>query len=416
MNRNPRLALLCFFGLSGIPGLTGPSAAFAGPVTTVPWNGHTGAVSFTYDDARTSQLPILIPQLDSLKVKATFFIASTGTGGDFEQKKPEWLKVAQRGHELANHTRNHVNVPADPDAAAIISDMAKYMRGLDPSIEAVTFAYPNCNVNGKSGVGAESFMARGCGDTRYAWNTQPSDWMNLPALLLTPTSESNGVSSLNSAKSANTWAPMLSHDVKANPDQYSITPQTNLKLLQTALANGLWIDTYAAVGAYYRAHFAMDAATATANADGWSLAWTSPHPKMPKKVILRVKLAAETFGSAFTVQQGGVTIAPESDGAYLIDFMKLSLTVLKKTTGVRSGAWLPGSLKAQATPRGIEFDGVVGTAEALVADVHGRRLFQGEVTGRLIPLPRDRMEGVLFLTLIDRLTGKSVRARVAAAP
>lgn len=405
MHGTSRLALLF---------LSAPLAALSGPVTTVPWNGHTGAVSFTYDDARTSQLPNLIPQLDSLKVKATFFIASTGTGGDFEQKKTEWMKVAQSGHELANHTRNHVNVPADPDAAAIITDMAKYMRGLDPSIEAVTFAYPNCNVNGKAGVGGESFLARGCGDTRYAWNTQPTDWMNLPALLLTPTSESNGVTSLNAAKSGNTWAPMLSHDVKANPDQYSITPQTNLKLLQTAIANGLWIDTYAAVGAYYRAHFAMDAAAATANAEGWTLTWASPHPKMPKSVILRVKLAAETFGSSFTVQQGGVTLAPESDGSYRIDFMKLSLAVLKKTTGVKSGAFLPGTLKARATPRGIEFEGVVGIPEAVVSDIHGRIVFRGAVSGRLIPLPGNRRDGVLFLTLIDRLTGKSVQARVGA--
>jgi hypothetical protein len=184
--------------------------------------------------------------------------------------------------------------------------------------------------------------------------------------------------------------------------------------LQTAIANGLWIDTYSTVGAYYRAHFAMDAATATATADGWAMAWTSPHPKMPKSVPLRVKLAAETFGSSFTVQQGGVTLAPESDGSYVIDFMKLSLTVLKKTTGVKSGAFLPGTLKARATPRGIEFEGVVGIPEALVTDVHGRRVFRGAAPGGLIPLPGDRMDGVLFLTLIDRLTGKSVRARVGA--
>jgi peptidoglycan/xylan/chitin deacetylase (PgdA/CDA1 family) len=405
MKRISQLAFVC---------LSGALSAHAGPVTTVPWNGHTGAVSFTYDDARTSQLPILIPQLDSLKVKATFFIASAGTGGDFEQKKSEWLKVAQKGHELANHTRNHVNVPADPGAAAIITDMAVYMRGLDPSIQAVTFAYPNCNVNGKTGVGGESFIARGCGDTRYAWNTQPTDWMNLPALLLTPTSESNGVSSLNAAKSGNTWAPMLSHDVKASPDQYSITPQTNLKLLQTAIANALWIDTYETVGAYYRAHFAMDAATATATAEGWTLAWTSPHPKMPKSVILRVKLSAETFGTSFTAQQGGVTLAPESDGTYLIDFMKLSLTILKKTTGVKSGAILPGMLKARATPRGIAFDGVVGTPEAIVSDIHGRRLFRGTVTGGMVPLPGDRMDGILFLTLIDPLSGRSLRVPVGA--
>jgi peptidoglycan/xylan/chitin deacetylase (PgdA/CDA1 family) len=402
MNPKSSIAFLCLTG----------AAAFAGPVTTVPWNGHTGAVSFTYDDARTSQLPNLLPQLDSLKLKATFFVASTGTGGDFEQKKSDWIKVAQRGHEVANHTRNHVNVPADPSAAAVITDMADYLRGLDPSMQSVTFAYPNCNVNGKTGVGGENFMARGCGDAHYAWNTQPSDWMNVLGYLLTPTAESGALTSLNAAKTGNTWVTMLSHDVKANPDQYSITPQTNLKLLQTAIANALWIDTYATVGAYYRAHFVLDAANPTATATGWTLAWTSPHPKMPKSVNLRVKLAAATFGTAFTVQQGGVTIPPESDGAYVIDFMKLSLTVLKQTSGVKSGAFLPERLSARATPRGIEFGGVVGVPEAVVSDFRGRVLFRGPVPGHLIPLPADGMRGVLFLSLRDRLTGKSVRTSV----
>jgi hypothetical protein len=49
-------------------------AATAAPVTTVPWNGYTGAASFTYDDARNSQIPGLVNQLDSVGVKATFFV------------------------------------------------------------------------------------------------------------------------------------------------------------------------------------------------------------------------------------------------------------------------------------------------------------------------------------------------------
>lgn len=138
-------------------------APFAGPVTTVPWNGHTGAVSFTYDDARSSQIPDLLPQLDALRLKATFFICVTGAGGDWDARRAEWIQAARNGHELANHTRNHVNVPADPNAAAIITDMANYLRALDTVVQSVTFAYPNCNVNGLTGVGGENFIVRSCG-------------------------------------------------------------------------------------------------------------------------------------------------------------------------------------------------------------------------------------------------------------
>lgn len=393
----------------------GAAAALAGPVTTVPWDGHPGAVSFTYDDARQSQLPNLIPQLDSLKLHATFFVASTGTGGNFEQKKPDWIKVAQRGNEIANHTRAHVNVPADPQAAAIVTDFAAYLRGLDTSIQATSFAYPNCNVNGKAGVGGENFIARGCGNSNNKWDAQPSDWMNVAGLILTPTGgESGGLAALNTAKTGNSWTVMLTHEVAANPDIYSITPQTNLKLLTTAIADQLWIETYSVIGAYYRAHFTMDAVTPATTATGWTLAWTSPHPKMPKSVKLRVKLAPATFGTDVVVQQGGAAIAPESDGSYVIDFMKLSMSVLKKTAALKSRAFFPAKLTASVARNGITFRGVIGDPEATVVDVRGKEVFRGRVSGGLVPLGRDRLQGILFLILSDRASGTSVRAMVNA--
>jgi hypothetical protein len=160
----------------------------------------------------------------------------------------------------------------------------------------------------------------------------------------------------------------------------------------------------------------MDAATATPVSAGWNLVWTSPHPKMPKSVKLRVNLAAATFGTGYTVQQNGIPIAPEDDGSYVIDFMKLSLNVLKPTTGMRKRAYLPPVLKAALSPRGIEFGGVVGEVEATVVDVRGTVLFRGMVSNRLIPLRKDRMQGLLFLTLVDRADGSSVRAMVNAMP
>jgi peptidoglycan/xylan/chitin deacetylase (PgdA/CDA1 family) len=401
MNKFLRYILLPCFG-----------TAFAGPVTTVPWNGHTGAVSFTYDDARSSQIPNLLPQLDSLHLKATFFIAVTGTGGDFEARKADWIKVAKNGHELANHTKNHVNVPADPGAASIIAEMATYLRALDPGVQSLTFAYPNCNVNGKTGVGSENFMARGCGGTRYAWGTQPADWMNIEGLILGPTSVASGISAISSAKSGNTWAVTIVHDVKENPDTYSLTPADNRKMLEAGAASGAWIDTYQNIGAYYRAHFTMDTVTATSTSEGWKMAWTSPYAKLPKSVSLRVKLAAANFGTSFTVQQNGVTLPPETDGAYLIDFMKLSLTVLKQTTGVKSGAIFPVRLIARAARDGIAFDGMIGEADARVYDVRGNRIFQGRVSQGLVPLPMAQVHGILFLTLVDRVSGAAIRAVV----
>ncbi len=53
-----------FFRATGLSALLAAAAAHAGPVTTVPWNGYTGATSFGYDDTRPSQLSTAIPALD----------------------------------------------------------------------------------------------------------------------------------------------------------------------------------------------------------------------------------------------------------------------------------------------------------------------------------------------------------------
>ena len=48
-------------------------SAWAGPVSTVPWNGYVGAVSFTFDDALKNQIDNLKPVLERLPdVKVTF--------------------------------------------------------------------------------------------------------------------------------------------------------------------------------------------------------------------------------------------------------------------------------------------------------------------------------------------------------
>lgn len=388
------------------------AAGLAGPVTTVPWNGYTGAVSFTYDDARSGQIPNLIPQLDALGIKATFFL-TYGAGGDLSTNKTKWIAAGKSGHELANHTYDHQNAF---DGDAQIAKMATDIRGMDPSFEAVTFAYPNCNVGGTGTVGAESFMARGCGSTRYKWtSSQPSDWMNIQGLIITSSAASSGVSAVNSAKSENSWATIIIHDVTASPDQYSLTPANNKSILDAAVSAKVWIAPYGTVGAYYRAHYAMDAVTPTKSGSSWNMSWTSPHAKMPKSVKLRVKLDAATFGSDFVVKQSGTAIPAESDGSYVIDFMKLAMSVEPKTVGVaQRAADALRSLDVRLDGDALVVPGLDREIDATVVDVRGSILFAGPVTGQRAKLDRAPRAGILFATLTDRSTGLSVRRMLNA--
>jgi len=69
------------------------------------WNGKRCAVVLTYDDGTDFHLDNVIPVLDSLGIKATFYIP--GHSKCLYERMDEWKAVAQNGHELGNHTMFH---------------------------------------------------------------------------------------------------------------------------------------------------------------------------------------------------------------------------------------------------------------------------------------------------------------------
>src|SRR4029079_4312944 len=70
-----------------------------------PWNGKKCAVVLTYDDAINEHLDNAIPVLDSLGLKATFYV--TAFSQSMQTRLSDWKKLAVNGHELANHTLYH---------------------------------------------------------------------------------------------------------------------------------------------------------------------------------------------------------------------------------------------------------------------------------------------------------------------
>ncbi|HEY4206458.1 MAG TPA: polysaccharide deacetylase family protein, partial [Puia sp.] len=71
----------------------------------IPWQGKKCAVVLTYDDAIDQQLDNAVPVLDSLGLKATFYI--TAFSHSMQTRMNEWRKLAEEGHELGNHTLYH---------------------------------------------------------------------------------------------------------------------------------------------------------------------------------------------------------------------------------------------------------------------------------------------------------------------
>lgn len=70
-----------------------------------PWQGKKCAVVITYDDAIDQHLDNALPLLDSLGLKATFYV--TAFSPSVQTRMEEWRAMAAKGHELGNHTLYH---------------------------------------------------------------------------------------------------------------------------------------------------------------------------------------------------------------------------------------------------------------------------------------------------------------------
>lgn len=69
------------------------------------WKSKKCAVVLTYDDAIDEHLDNAAPVLDSLNLKATFYI--TTYSKSIQTRLNEWRNLDKRGHELGNHTIYH---------------------------------------------------------------------------------------------------------------------------------------------------------------------------------------------------------------------------------------------------------------------------------------------------------------------
>jgi peptidoglycan-N-acetylglucosamine deacetylase len=90
------------------------------------WRGKKCAVVLTYDDAVPEQLDNAIPSLDSLGLKASFYLTAFYEGS--KNRLNDWKNVAANGHELGNHTLFHpcIGNTKGREWVSKETDMSKY--------------------------------------------------------------------------------------------------------------------------------------------------------------------------------------------------------------------------------------------------------------------------------------------------
>lgn len=120
------------------------------------WNGKKAAVVLTYDDALNVHLSHAVPALDSLGLKATFYLSDYF--GGLQSQLAGWKAAAATGHELGNHTVFHPCLGNLPGRSFVSADydLSRYsfrritdeIRAMNTILKAIdgkterTFAFP----------------------------------------------------------------------------------------------------------------------------------------------------------------------------------------------------------------------------------------------------------------------------------
>lgn len=357
-------------------GLVSSSVA-ATPLTTVPWNDHVGAVSLTFDDALENQVVNLKPILDEMPdVQVTFFLTSTSYYLTHQGGNKGFAALALAGHEIGNHSKTHghftgkaqvddelleeIVYPADTIEALLAAGGA--------NVKVSAFATPYCANDDvvTAAINQRHFINRDCGDWGYrkSWNKEP-DWFKFSALgwdgdtktvenITVAMDTCIGNADFSGLKPWETppgpegeWMVVLHHGVEEESSGMSVGTADIKKILQHARDNKMWVAGFGTVGAYYKAHFTLDTASAIANDDGsYKVSWTLPHPQMPKSIPMKVKLNNEFLAEAFgaiairadgtvpqvVLEQNGKAIWPDSNNIYEIEFSTLNVKIRLETS------------------------------------------------------------------------------------
>ena len=339
-------------------GLAGYVAAET-PIETVPWNGHVGAVSFTFDDALENQIQNLKPILDEMPdVHVTFFLTNMGNG--LQKNAAGFAALAKAGHEIGNHTDTHAHLSGISSNSELEKEIVTFADRIESvmaengaKVRVTSLATPFCENNDQVSavIDTRHFINRDCGwHGRNEWDVE-AKWMSIQAKVWTRSGATvtELLSSLDTAafigdfSNANpwdvsvkggSWLVVLNHGVTDDTsDDYAINPADIKKLFQHALENDLWTAPFGTIGAYHRAHFIVDKAEKTEIENGYMVKWDVPHEHMPESVPLRVKIDTKSVDEKAVVEQDDKILKPESDGTYIIEFMAKALTVRKPKEG-----------------------------------------------------------------------------------
>jgi peptidoglycan/xylan/chitin deacetylase (PgdA/CDA1 family) len=243
------------------------------PRSTFAWPpGVRGALSLTFDDSRPSQIEQGVPLFDRFGVHATFYVMPEAV----RRLREDWRRAVAGGHEAGGHTLSHPcscnfgfsaseswgleNMTLDQMDAEMRDSNAQIKELL--GVQPVGFAYPCGQKFVGRGERLRSYVplvarhyltGRGWRD-EYFNAPDRCDLAQLSGVEFDGLDFEDVQPQIDAAATTGNWLVLAGHDIGADA-RHQVTKVPTLEAICAYCrdpANGVWIDTVGAVGAYVR--------------------------------------------------------------------------------------------------------------------------------------------------------------------
>ena len=204
-------------------------------------------VSFTFDDIPESAAHAGADVLEAHDARGTFYVCTgladrEGHMGRFANAA-EIRELAARGHEVACHTRDHIDChrASDADLMADTGGNVAALKALGATARHFAFPYGEVSPHAKALLGPHYGSLRG---VHAGMVRDGSDLNQLPAVGLEGAEgEANARLWIDRAVAENAWLILFTHDVRDNPSAWGCTPEALDRLAAHARAAGCDIRT-----------------------------------------------------------------------------------------------------------------------------------------------------------------------------
>ncbi|HEY4158817.1 MAG TPA: polysaccharide deacetylase family protein [Polyangiaceae bacterium] len=302
-------------------------AGTPGNLSVLNWAGFKAAVSFSFDDALSSQIDHYA-ELQATGVHLTFYLVSSNNA-----TSATWTQAAKDGHELGNHTAHHCHDDGtgcswgsyDGSLGAELDECTTHITQTFGQSDVWTAASPYGDLGYATPDATRFLLNRGVNGGLIAANDGTSPYAlpcHVAAMGETQTTPGGGFNgATDAARTAGEWQIFLVHSLGGDGGYNPVSVTDVVGALDyTQTLGDVWADSVVHVGAYWRAQKLFTGLTPTSDGTNQTWTWTLPD-HFPPGQSLRVTV------DGGTLSQGGSPLAWSDHGYYEVALDAGSLTL-----------------------------------------------------------------------------------------